>query len=164
MKIKIIITIILFTLFLFPSCEWFAVQDTNYLILGGVWELEEIISIDGKPVTEFSKSQIPPFFYRQGLSRRPELAIRQTDTLFYLNNTEGEVLQKLAITEYDFDKRNDRMIMKLENNKFVLSEPFDNSGLFIVTAQANSESELKTTIKGKYKFYGFHPDKWYPVP
>lgn len=73
-------------------------------------------------------------------------------------------MQKLAIIDYEFDKRIDRMVMKLENNKFVLSEPFDNNGYFTVTAQANSENELKNTIKGKYRFYGYQPDKWYPIP
>lgn len=69
LKTGLLLIIVTFSLivfplfFLLPSCERFSIQDTDYLILGGVWELEEIIGADGKPISDNSNNLIPPFIY-----------------------------------------------------------------------------------------------------
>jgi len=146
------------------SCEWFAIQNTAYIGgFGGVCELKEVLGKDGNPVTEYPVSDFPPFIYEQCLSVRPELQLREIDTLYYLSDGEGTVLKKFAIVSKGSVKSLDESLLELENGKFVWSKTLD--GSLHVSQQADTKNSAKNTeYRGRYTYYAARPKNWEPLP
>ena len=146
------------------SCEWFAIQNTAYFVaLGGVCELKEVLGKDGNPVAEYPESDFPPFIYEQSSTYRPELQLRQIDTLYYLSDGEGKVLKKFAIVSKGPVKKLDEALWELENGKFVWGKTID--GSILIGQQADTEySAKKTAYRGRYTYYAAKPKNWIPLP
>lgn len=147
------------------SCEWFAIQNTAYIGgLSGVYELKEVLGKDGNPVTEYPVSDFPPFIYEQCLSVRPELQLREIDTLYYLSDGEGTVLKKFAIVLKGPVKSLDESLWELENQKFVWGETLHDLSLLLSQQADTKYSAKKTAYRGRYTYYAARPKNWKPLP
>lgn len=147
------------------SCEWFATQDTAYIGgLSGVYELKEVLGKDGNPVTEYPESDFPPFIYEQCLTVKPELQLREIDTLYYLSDGEGTVLKKFAIVSKPHIESLDEALWELENQKFVWGETLHDLSL-LLSQQADTKNSAKNTAyRGRYTYYTSRPKNWNPLP
>lgn len=120
------------------SCEWFAIQNTAYIGgLSGVYELKEVLGKDGNPVTEYPVSDFPPFIYEHCLTVRPELQLREIDTLYYLSDGEGTVLKKFVVVSKG-PRKTDELLLELENGKFVWGETLHDLSL-LLSQQADTK-------------------------
>jgi len=158
-SLKLISVASFLILLLNSSCDFFGIQDTDNVSLDGLNKLVETISSDGH-VIEYGGT-MAPFVYREWYGWTKTQPQQPIDSLFFLKNIDGELIEKYAIKELiSYDKRNQRHEYLLSNGKYFYVE-CDHDLNFYVSEFVDSASELKRELKrGKYINVAEKPDNW----
>lgn len=140
------------------SCGLFNFQDTDYCILGGLKELTTVIDKNGNIMPVGEDTLFPPYIYKGNLHESANYT--RVDSIYFLKNKTGDIMDKWEIKLINYDKSTDRGEYQLSNGKYLFVD-CDKNLVYSVSEQVDKESMLKKKLSiGKYVYSDAKPTGW----